>query len=63
MGLGEEYLPDMSLAELKEMHRRERSGKSRDMPQADVLRATIRLGRSAALQGARRAPSTGGSAG
>ena len=35
---GEEYLPDVSLAELKEMYRRERPGKSRDTLQAAVLR-------------------------
>ena len=35
---GDEYLPNVSLAELKEMYRRERPGKSGDMLQAAVPR-------------------------
>ena len=34
---GEEYLPGVPLAELEEMYRRERPGKSRDRLQAAVL--------------------------
>ena len=60
---GEEYLHDVPLPELEAMYRRERPGKSGDMLQATMPRATMRLGRSAALQGAWRAPPTGGSAG
>ena len=35
---GDEYLPDASLADLKEMYRRERLGKSRNELQVAVLR-------------------------
>ena len=40
---GEEYLSGVPLAELKEMHRRERPGKSRDRLQAAVLRKQNKL--------------------
>ena len=55
--------PGVSLAELEKMYRRECPGKSRDMLQVAVLRATMRRGRTATPQGARRAPYTGGSVG
>ena len=64
VGRGDEYLPDVSLAGLKEMHRRERLPASpKDMLQAAMLRKGDNALGDVCCTTGRPASATGGSAG